>query len=518
MTEQMKKLSALFLMTSFGLLAACGEPTSDDSDATNNNDAPPIVDEDEELPPLPSRESVIGDHPEENGETLPRLDAKFDLALPAKFDLVEQQSPVRNQGRRGVCSIFSTVGLMENLYIKAGDEDPDFSEQYLQWSAKVEVGGFPNTGGSSGRVNLDAITRFGIPEESAWPYEPSGWNSSDDEECDGGEDLPTKCYTNGDPPEEALEAQKFRLPRRDFVSSFPDSLKTYMFKNKRAVVTGMSFFYQAWNHGGTKLKVNQDNKRAGAVVFPSDADQEDSNERPAGHSILLVGWDDNKEFPRLDEDGEPLTDDEGNVIMDKGFFLFKNSWGTSGSWGSENEFGRGYGWLSYRYVQRWGRSVSAVEPELDVPMVEICGDNIDNDGMDGADCADPVCADEAACQPMNTTETFTSTPGLAIPDNDIDGVSDTLEVEMEGNIGSLKLTVDIKHSWSGDLSIILVGPNGDLAIVKEADSASTPDINETFVITEFDGILASGEWELIVSDEAQNDTGTIESWSLEITN
>jgi hypothetical protein len=39
--------------------------------------------------------------------------------------------------------------------------------------------------------------------------------------------------------------------------------------------------------------------------------------------------------------------------MEKGFWLFKNSWGTA-SFGVENPYGAGYGWLSYRYVDEYG--------------------------------------------------------------------------------------------------------------------------------------------------------------------
>ena len=503
-----------------GLIAVAGctdpEPTDDTTPGTNEQ-----VTEDEELPPLSSLESVIGDHPEENGETLERFDQKFDLNLPQSFDLLDTQSPVQNQGRRGVCSIFSTVGLMEHLYIKAGEPMPDFSEQYLQWSTKFEVGAFPNTSGSSGRVNLDAITRFGIPEEDAWPYESSAWGASDDAECSKEieeDERPKRCFTNGEPPEEALAAKKFFLPRREFVSSFPNSIKTYMFKNKRAVVSGMTFFYQSWNHGGTKLAVNQDNKRAGAVVFPSQGDQDDSLERRAGHSILLVGWDDNKTFPRLDEEGNPLLDENGEPVVDKGFFLFKNSWGTGGSWGSENEFGKGYGWISYRYVQRWGRSVSAVEPELEQPMVEICGDGIDNDRNGSSDCDDAVCAEEAICVPQNTTEIFSSAPDVEIPDNDIDGVNDSINVELDGVIKSLVVTVKIEHSWRGDLDVVLSGPNGDVAILVEKNDDAGKNIEQTFVVEDFNGISPSGEWTLNVSDSAKIDTGVLKEWSLEITN
>src|SRR5687768_3668133 len=46
-------------------------------------------------------------------------DNKSDAQYPAKFELGDQ-SPVKSQGSRGVCSIFSATAQIENLYIKAG--------------------------------------------------------------------------------------------------------------------------------------------------------------------------------------------------------------------------------------------------------------------------------------------------------------------------------------------------------------------------------------------------------------
>ena len=75
-----------------------------------------------------------------NNDELPE-EGKADAVYPAKFtDLLATQSSVKSQGSRGVCSIFATVALMEHLYLKEGSlPDPDFSEQYLQWSAKNEA-------------------------------------------------------------------------------------------------------------------------------------------------------------------------------------------------------------------------------------------------------------------------------------------------------------------------------------------------------------------------------------------
>ena len=62
-------------------------------------------------------------------------DGKFDVTLPKEFDLLDTMGPVRNQRSRGVCSIFSTIGLMEHLYIKEGTiTNPDFSEQ---WGCRI---------------------------------------------------------------------------------------------------------------------------------------------------------------------------------------------------------------------------------------------------------------------------------------------------------------------------------------------------------------------------------------------
>lgn len=493
-------------------LVACGGDT-EPVDNTTPDDA--VF-----APPLATEDSVIGDAPTDPS-AYAKYDQKFDLPLPERFDdLLETQSPVRNQRSRGVCSIFSTIGLMESIYISEGvDDAPDFSEQYLQWSTKFEVKAFQDTGGSSGRVNLQAITRYGIVEESVWPYEGSGWNASNDPAC-GEEDKPTICYTNGEPTEEMKKARKFRLDRSEWVSSNTKSLKTYMLKNKRGVIAGMTFFYQSWSHGGSNLKTNSDLRAAGLIAYPGEADKKDSLEvkSRAGHSILLVGWDDNVEIPVLDEAGKALTDPNGNPIVKKGCFLFKNSWGDS--WAPKTPAGKtGYGCISYDYVQEFASSIGASGADFDPveePKVEICGDGVDNDGNGAADCQDAACSALEACQPQDTSETYSAAPATAIPDNDQVGISSTIAVDKDAAITSLEITVDISHTWIGDLDVILSGPNGDLAILKEKDDASDKDLKKTFTVTTFNGVSAAGEWTLNVVDNAAQDTGVLNSWSMKV--
>ncbi|AWV89929.1 proprotein convertase P-domain-containing protein [Bradymonas sediminis] len=486
-------------------LGACAD------DSVDNN----VVDQEGIIaPPLTPRDTLLQGAPD-NSE-LP-TEGKADAVYPPKFeDLVVLQSPVQNQGGRGVCSVFSTIGLMEHLYIKEGTYlTPDFSEQYLQWSAKFEVGSFRNTEGSTGAKNLEAISRFGVVEEDVWPYESRAWSTSNDPECTG-DKRPTRCYTNGEPPAEAAEAEKFTLPTGRWLSTRTDDIKAFMTQKGQAVIVGLDFFYQSWNHGASPLKVNSGYSRKGYVLYPNEDDRRESLKNRAGHSILLVGWDDTLEVERLDKDGKVMLDENGEPMVEKGFFIFKNSWGT-GSFGSENPNGDGYGYISQKYVAEYGSGRVADLPEIE-PKVEICGDGIDNDGNGFADCEDDVCAESAACQEDSNTKTYTNSEALEIPDNDSNGAVSTIDVEDFGAISEFTVTVDITHAYQGDLDLMLVHPNGsDIVILEEASNTSGAFEKRTYVVEEFQGLEAQGTYELYMWDESKYDAGTLNEWTIEVT-
>ncbi|MEM6996157.1 MAG: C1 family peptidase, partial [Myxococcota bacterium] len=366
------------------------------------------------------------------------FELKADGPAPlAHTDLLLLQSPVKSQGKRGVCSIFSTVALMEHLYIAAGDDEPDFSEQYLQWSAKFEVGSFPNTSGSNSSYNLQAINRFGIPEESAWPYEVNQWNEFDDPECaKDNEDKPTRCYTNGAPPDSALAAEKFFLPAGRWVNSRRASIMDHIRVNGTGVIVGLDFFYQSWNHRKSELPRNMDYWAEGVVLYPNEKDLELSRLKRAGHSILIVGWDSDLEIPIVDADGEFVEGANGELVTEKGFFIIKNSWGTSG-FGVDNPHGSGYGYLSMKYVEDFAWARTADLPDIDLPPPGDDGADGDDDGGGEGD-------------------TFTSTEVVAIPDNDPAGARSTLEVDVGGEVRGATVSIDIEHSWRGDLVVELI--------------------------------------------------------------
>ena len=235
--------------------------------------------------PLGTYEGVVAGAPPNH--MLPD-DNKADAVYPVKFtELVAGQSPVKSQGSRGVCSIFATAGLMEALYIKAGAESPDFSEQFLQWSVKNEVGAFRDTSGSNAGENLEAISEYGIVAESDWAYEPLPWAAPAHPECSEGEekDRPVECHTNGDPPQTAMDAARHTLPRGRWLNT--NSIKAHLTTKKTPVQVGMDFFYQSWNHRRSTLPVNADSWKQGYVLFPNDDDVEASH-KPVSYTHLTL--------------------------------------------------------------------------------------------------------------------------------------------------------------------------------------------------------------------------------------
>jgi subtilisin-like proprotein convertase family protein len=440
---------------------------------------------------------------------------KADEVLPMTFDLMDIMTPVRSQGSRGTCTIFATAALMESLYRAEGTiASPDFSEQFLQWSSKVEGMSFPTSEGSNPNANLTAISRFGIVEETLWPYENQPWGASNDMLCTGEERMrPVRCFTNGEPPATALAGTRYRLPAGRWINSRRNSLMSYMVNNRLPVVVSGDFFYQAWNHGGSRLPVNASYSRRGIVMYPTAEDLTDSRMRPAGHGILLLGFDQNMEVARLDGMGQPVLDAMGMPVMERGFFLFKNSWGT-GRFGTENPMGAGYGWISMRYIEEYMTAYVSARPTL--PRVESCNNRSDDDRDGDVDCDDSDCSADRACMDMPTTGGTTASPMVAIPDNSTTGASSTITVAEAGVVTSVAVTVDITHTYRGDLRLELTHGSTTVTLVDRV-GAGADNLQQTFTVADFNNADATGPWVLRVVDTARADTGTLNTWSIAIT-
>ncbi|MFD0275331.1 S8 family serine peptidase [Kitasatospora sp. NPDC127111] len=79
---------------------------------------------------------------------------------------------------------------------------------------------------------------------------------------------------------------------------------------------------------------------------------------------------------------------------------------------------------------------------------------------------------------------------------------------------TLKVGVDIKHTYRGDLVVSLVAPDGTVRLLEDfPDSDSTDDVAKTYTVNA-SANAANGTWKLRVKDGAAGDTGIIDAWNL----
>ncbi|MCD6497818.1 MAG: proprotein convertase P-domain-containing protein [Deltaproteobacteria bacterium] len=119
-------------------------------------------------------------------------------------------------------------------------------------------------------------------------------------------------------------------------------------------------------------------------------------------------------------------------------------------------------------------------------------------------------------QPDPTQKKYESTDAKDIPDNNPDGVTVTLSVPDSMTIADLSVTLNITHTWVGDLEVVL-SHDGRSHKLWAREGSSDDNILESFDLEDFDGQDASGDWTLHVVDHARRDVGTINSWSIEVT-
>jgi len=152
-------------------------------------------------------------------------------------------------------------------------------------------------------------------------------------------------------------------------------------------------------------------------------------------------------------------------------------------------------------------------------------------------CLIPV--DEAIC----------SIPNEAIPDDDdLTGVTDSIEVMLAGNLTDVNVMVQINHTWVGDISAVLshnsidvmlldrpgvpgiddfgcdgvnidaVFDDSEASAAEDTCSVADPAISGFFSPSEplgsFNDQELSGSWSLQVTDAAIGDTGNLQAWCL----
>ncbi|WP_274562169.1 M4 family metallopeptidase [Streptomyces spiramyceticus] len=113
-----------------------------------------------------------------------------------------------------------------------------------------------------------------------------------------------------------------------------------------------------------------------------------------------------------------------------------------------------------------------------------------------------------------TGTSFENTTDVAIPDNGAAVTSSVTSTKTGAAPSTLKASVDIVHTWRGDLVIDLIAPDGTAYRLKNSSGSDSADnVVETYTVNA-SSETANGIWKLKVQDVAAQDTGYINSFKL----
>ncbi|MGE3975060.1 MAG: hypothetical protein AB7F59_11100 [Bdellovibrionales bacterium] len=290
-----------------------------------------------------------------------RAESTFQLPLQSDtLGMIKKQSPVKSQESRGSCSIFSATALIESLVITHRSmSSVDYSEEWLQYV----IASISLSDGSTSPRNFSALRQYGTASETFMPYIGTNWESFSSDilaekrcknttgiyrgACFVGHRNPallSKLDAELSKPKSPFYDPEFVTARKD-AYEFRDAQaaalvpQTYIYSTQvkqllaqgQPVLLDLDFYYGAWNHRmADSLGIGRDLTlwAEGAVTYPEydSLDRTASQRDPAGHSILLVGYDDTREvtYSYLARDGKTKV-----TKTRKGVFYFKNSWGTA---------------------------------------------------------------------------------------------------------------------------------------------------------------------------------------------
>ncbi len=115
-----------------------------------------------------------------------------------------------------------------------------------------------------------------------------------------------------------------------------------------------------------------------------------------------------------------------------------------------------------------------------------------------------------------------SEPDKSIPDNNVRGIKDKINCSKVFALSAITVSVDISHTYIGDLRVSLISPAGTVVPLHDRTGGSANDLRADFDISSVPGLLAligesvEGEWALHVQDLALADRGRLTAWSLNI--
>ncbi len=128
-----------------------------------------------------------------------------------------------------------------------------------------------------------------------------------------------------------------------------------------------------------------------------------------------------------------------------------------------------------------------------------------------------ACEDGRCISHCDFFTDFEDDTPLEIPDNDPEGIHKSLMVhDLPHCMLQAHLSLDITHSYIGDLVVSLVEPGGEEMMIHNGEGGNTDDLHIDDIIFDKD-FTKEGNWSLNVRDTAWLDTGTVNLWALHFT-
>jgi len=128
---------------------------------------------------------------------------------------------------------------------------------------------------------------------------------------------------------------------------------------------------------------------------------------------------------------------------------------------------------------------------------------------------------EVTAHPGDLVEAETA-PNAAIPDANPGGIASTLTLTRAGAVKEIVVSVDIEHTYIGDLQVEVVAPSGRSVLLHDKEGAWRDNIRRSYDFasrTELRGLIGesvAGDWQLRVRDLDEVDIGQLNAWSLKI--
>jgi C1A family cysteine protease len=224
------------------------------------------------------------------------------IPVPQKVDYTSVMSPVRNQGSEGTCVAFaSVVGVKECQDKKEYHRLIQLSPRYLYYFCK-KFDGQPFQEGTYPRIAMKILAKYGVTEESCWPYKPFQ------------KDFP--CA------QAEKEAKRYRIKAYARLHSLLEMKRNLMINGP--FLAGVRVF-----KGWFSKRVIKN----GLIPLPKKKEQ-----AAGGHAVCVVGFDDVKQT-----------------------FKFKNSWGRS--WADQGYGHLSYAYMRKYCVDAWSATDLIVNPK-----------------------------------------------------------------------------------------------------------------------------------------------------------